>query len=162
MSKNIFLTIICTTFLIQIPLSSSEMILGEEKITKDINVVFEGAPRDKIFSSPKNLHLSESETDANNTTVKGTEPFASPSPQNSLQERASTLNQLDKGLLINIVTLGNTSINAGDVVIIDLPKQHHYYLMVSIHLQVSQQLLQNLRHLYKVLQELVLNQHLCF
>ena len=63
MSKDIFLLIICTTFLIQIPLSSSEMILGEEKITKDINVVFEGAPRDKIFSSPKNPHLSESETD---------------------------------------------------------------------------------------------------
>ena len=63
MSKNIFLTIICITFLIQIPLSSSEMILGAEKITKDINVVFEGAPRDKIYSSPKNPHLFESETD---------------------------------------------------------------------------------------------------
>ena len=43
-----------------------------------------------------------------------------------MQERASTLNQLDKGLLINIVTHGNTSINAGDVVIIDLPKQQAY------------------------------------
>jgi len=39
------------------------MILGTEKITKDITVVFEGAPRDKIFSSPSNLHLSKSETD---------------------------------------------------------------------------------------------------
>ena len=63
MSKKIFLSIICTTFLIQIPLSSSEMILGTEKITKDITVIFEGAPRDKIFSSPNNPHLSESETD---------------------------------------------------------------------------------------------------
>ena len=63
MSKKIFLSIICTTFLTQIPLSSSEMILGTEKITKDITVIFEGAPRDKIFSSPNNLHLSESETD---------------------------------------------------------------------------------------------------
>ena len=63
MSKNIFLLVIFTTFLIQIPLSSSEMILGTEKITKYINVVFEGAPRDKIFSSPNNPHLSESETD---------------------------------------------------------------------------------------------------
>ena len=63
MSKKIFLSIICTTFLTQIPLSSSEMILGTEKITKDITVIFEGAPRDKIFSSPNNPHLSESETD---------------------------------------------------------------------------------------------------
>ena len=63
MSNKIFLSIICTIFLTQIPLSSSEMILGTEKITKDITVVFEGAPRDKIFSSPKNPHLSESETD---------------------------------------------------------------------------------------------------
>ena len=63
MSKKIFLSIICTTFLIQIPLSSSEMILGTEKITKDITVIFEGAPRDKIFSSLNNPHLSESETD---------------------------------------------------------------------------------------------------
>ena len=63
MSKKIFLLIICTTFLTQIPLSSSEMILGTEKITKDITVIFEGAPRDKIFSSPNNPHLSESETD---------------------------------------------------------------------------------------------------
>ena len=63
MSKNIFLLVIFTTFLIQIPLSSSEMILGTEKITKYINVVFEGAPRDKIFSSPNNPNLSESETD---------------------------------------------------------------------------------------------------
>ena len=70
--------------------------------------------------------ISEYETDTNNTTIKGVEPFAAPSPQNSLQERASTLNQLDKGLLINIVTHGNTSINAGDVVIIDLPKQQAY------------------------------------
>ena len=63
MSKKIFLSIICTTFLTQIHLSSSEMILGTEKITKDITVIFEGAPRDKIFSSPNNPHLSESETD---------------------------------------------------------------------------------------------------
>ena len=39
------------------------MILGTEKITKDITVIFEGAPRDKIFSSPNNPNLSESETD---------------------------------------------------------------------------------------------------
>ncbi len=63
MSKKIFLSIACLAFLTQILQSSSEMILGTEKITKDITVVFEGAPKDKIFSSPNNPHLSESETD---------------------------------------------------------------------------------------------------
>ena len=31
------------------------------------------------------------------------------------------MNQLEKGLLLNIVTHGNTSVNAGDVVILDIP-----------------------------------------
>ena len=63
------------------------------------------------------------ETDTNNTTSDGTEPFAAADPQNSLQERASTMNQLEKGLLLNIVVHGNTSINAGDVVKLDIPIQ---------------------------------------
>ena len=67
------------------------------------------------------ITISQGETDTNNTTVDGTEPFAAPDPQNSIQERASTMNQLEKGLLLNIVTHGNTSVNAGDVVIVDIP-----------------------------------------
>ena len=65
--------------------------------------------------------ISEGETDTNNTTLDGTEPFIAPDPQNTLQERKSTTNQLDKGLLLNILTHGNTSINAGDVVKLDIP-----------------------------------------
>ena len=65
--------------------------------------------------------ISQGETDTNNTTIDGTEPYSAPDPQNSIQERASTMNQLEKGLLINIVTHGNTSVNAGDVVKLDIP-----------------------------------------
>tara|TARA_B100001769_G_C22058467_1_gene569166 strand:+ start:27 stop:1355 length:1329 start_codon:yes stop_codon:yes gene_type:complete len=65
--------------------------------------------------------ISEGETDVNNTTEDGTEPFFAPDPQNTLQERSSTINQLEKGLILNISTHGNTSIHAGDIVRIDIP-----------------------------------------
>ncbi len=65
--------------------------------------------------------ISEGETDVNNTTVDGTEPFFAPDPQNTLQERSSTINQLERGLILNISTHGNTSVRAGDIVRIDIP-----------------------------------------
>ena len=65
--------------------------------------------------------ISEGETDTNNTTSDGTEPFVAPDPQNTLQERSSTVNQLEKGLILNISTHGNTSVNAGDIVRLDIP-----------------------------------------
>ena len=65
--------------------------------------------------------ISEGETDTNNTTSDGTEPFVAPDPQNTLQERSSTTNQLEKGLILNISTHGNTSVNAGDIVRLDIP-----------------------------------------
>ena len=65
--------------------------------------------------------ISEGETDTNNTTLDGTEPFIAPDPQNTLQERSSTINQLEKGLILNISTHGNTSVHAGDIVRIDIP-----------------------------------------
>jgi hypothetical protein len=81
-----------------------------------------GGSRSSDFPSRTYLtSISQGETDTNNTTIDGTEPFAAPDPQNSIQERASTMNQLEKGLLLNIVTHGNTSVNAGDVVIVDIP-----------------------------------------
>ena len=99
MSNKILLSIFFTTFLIQIPLSSSEMILGREKITKDITVIFEGAPRDKIFSSPNNPHLSESETDVHiEALVNWNEDIDIPSQVPGsfipyLQVRAKIINQ---------------------------------------------------------------------
>ena len=65
--------------------------------------------------------ISEGETDTNNTTPDGTEPFQAPDPQNTLQERSSTVNQLEKGIVLNISTVGNTSVSAGDVVKLDIP-----------------------------------------
>ena len=65
--------------------------------------------------------ISEGETDTNNTTLDGTEPFIAPDPQNTLQERSSTINQLQRGLILNISTHGNTSVHAGDIVTIDIP-----------------------------------------
>ena len=53
--------------------------------------------------------------------MDGTEPFQAPDPQNTLQERSSTVNQLEKGLILNISTHGNTSLNAGDIVKLDIP-----------------------------------------
>ena len=65
--------------------------------------------------------ISQGETDANNTKENGTEPFSAPDPQNTIQERQSSMHQLEKGLLINITVYGNTVISAGDVVNIDVP-----------------------------------------
>ena len=65
--------------------------------------------------------ISEGETDVNNTTLDGTEPFVAPDPQNTLQEISSTINQLERGLILNISTHGNTSIHAGDIVRVDIP-----------------------------------------
>ena len=65
--------------------------------------------------------ISQGETDTNNTTKDGTEPFIAPDPQNTVQERISTINQLDKGIILNIETHGNTVISAGDIVRLDIP-----------------------------------------
>ena len=62
MNKKLFFLIILTSSF-QLFLNSSEMIIGEESIGNNISVVFEGAPKDKIFSSPNNKQLPKSETD---------------------------------------------------------------------------------------------------
>ena len=81
-----------------------------------------GGGRSSDFPSRTYLtSISESETDVQNTTIDGTEPFAAPDFHNSLQERASTMNQLEKGLILNIFTHGNTVISAGDIVKMDIP-----------------------------------------
>jgi len=90
-------------------------------IFSDVTIEKDGSRSSDFPSRTYLTSISQGETDTNNTTVDGTEPYAAPDPQNSIQERASTMNQLEKGLLLNIVTHGNTSINAGDVVILDIP-----------------------------------------
>jgi hypothetical protein len=90
-------------------------------IFSDVSIEKSGARSSDFPSRTYLSSISMGETDTNNTTSDGTEPFAAADPQNSLQERASTMNQLDKGLVINIATHGNTTINAGDIVKLDVP-----------------------------------------
>jgi hypothetical protein len=59
--------------------------------------------------------------DAYHTTENNTSPFSPPDAQNSLQSRTSQMIQLEQGLLLNILTHGNTIVSAGDIVKLDLP-----------------------------------------
>ena len=96
-------------------------------IFSDVTIEKDGS---RCSDFPSRTYLTsisqDGEKDANNTTINGTEPYTAPDQENSIQERTSTMNQLEKGLLLNIVTHGNTSVNAGDVVIIDLPSQQAF------------------------------------
>ena len=58
MSNKILFILLALFF---VPLFSEEMIIGKKTIQPGIEFVFEGAPKDIIF--PKNLHLSEKDTD---------------------------------------------------------------------------------------------------
>ena len=42
-------------------------------------------------------------------------------PENSLQERTSTLNQLSRGIIINLAVVGSTHVKAGDIVDVEIP-----------------------------------------
>ena len=90
-------------------------------IFSDVTIEKDGARSSDFPARTYLTSISQSETDTNNTTVDGTEPYAAPDPQNTLQERSSTINQLEKGLILNISTHGNTSLNAGDIVKLDIP-----------------------------------------
>ena len=98
----------------------------QHPIFSDVSIE-NGGLRGSDFPSRTYLtSISKAENDVNNTTVNNTEPYAAPDPENSLQERVSTLNQLNKGLLLNIIVHGNTSVNAGDIVKVDIPLTSAY------------------------------------
>ena len=59
--------------------------------------------------------------DAYHTTENNTSPFSPPNAQDWLQSRTSQLMQLDNGLIIQILTHGNTVVSAGDIVKLDIP-----------------------------------------
>jgi len=90
-------------------------------IFSDVTLEKDGGRSSDFPSRTYLSSMSEGGGDIQNTTEDGTEPFTAPDPQNSLQERASTMNQLDKGLILNILTHGNTVISAGDIVKMDIP-----------------------------------------
>ena len=98
------------------------MILGTEKITKDITVIFEGAPRDKIFSSPNNPHLSESETDVHiEALIKWNEDIDIPileidtrAEKNQMERLIEIKNNRDSTLVSNLLNSISASCKNGD------------------------------------------------
>ena len=59
--------------------------------------------------------------DAQHTTENNTSPYTAPNAQDWLQRRTSQLVQLEQGLIVNILTHGNTVVSAGDIVKLDIP-----------------------------------------
>ena len=59
--------------------------------------------------------------DSQHTTENNTNPYMAYDPHKWLQQRTSQMIQLDNALQVNIMTHGNTLINAGDKVEINLP-----------------------------------------
>ena len=53
--------------------------------------------------------------DAQHTTENNTLPYTAPNAQDWLQRRTSQLVQLEQGLVVNILTHGNTVVSAGDI-----------------------------------------------
>jgi len=72
----------------------------------------------RTFVTPASI---SSNSDAQHTTANNTSPYTPPNAQDWLQRRTSQLVQLEQGLLLNILTHGNTVVNAGDIVELDLP-----------------------------------------
>ena len=70
---------------------------------------------------PVTEHDTDEHSDASHITSNNTYPFVSYNPQNWVQRRNSQMMQLEQGFLVNILTHGNTLINAGDIVELDLP-----------------------------------------
>jgi hypothetical protein len=59
--------------------------------------------------------------DSQHTTENNTNPYMAYDPHKWLQRRNSQMIQLENALQVNIMTHGNTLINAGDKVILNLP-----------------------------------------
>ena len=60
-------------------------------------------------------------TDSQHTTENNTNPYMAYDPHKWLQRRNSQMIQLQNALQVNIMTHGNTLVNAGDKVILNLP-----------------------------------------
>ena len=75
----------------------------------------------RTFVSSTSLKDTNLYTDSTHTTSLNTYPYAASNPHQWLQRRTSQLIQLEQGILINILVLGNTMLNSGDVVRLDIP-----------------------------------------
>ena len=72
----------------------------------------------RTFLMPTSL---SGDVDSQHTTENNTNPYMAYDPHKWLQKRNSQMIQLENALQVNIMTHGNTLINAGDKVILNLP-----------------------------------------
>ena len=72
----------------------------------------------RTFMMPTSLTGS---VDSQHQTENNTSPYMAYDPHKWLQRRTSQMIQLDNALQVNIMTHGNTLVNAGDKVILNLP-----------------------------------------
>ncbi|MAG25169.1 hypothetical protein CMI47_06280 [Candidatus Pacearchaeota archaeon] len=72
----------------------------------------------RTFMMPTSL---SGDVDSQHTTKNNTNPYMAYDPHKWLQRRNSQMIQLENALQVNIMTHGNTLINAGDKVILNLP-----------------------------------------
>ena len=77
----------------------------------------------RTYVMPVTEHDTDEHSDASHITSNNTYPFASYNPQNWVQRRNSQMMQLEQGFLINILTHGNTLVNAGDIIELNLPNK---------------------------------------
>ena len=75
----------------------------------------------RTFVSSTSLKDTNLYTDSTHTTSLNTYPYAASNPHQWLQRRTSQLIQLEQGIIINILVLGNTMLNSGDVVTLNIP-----------------------------------------
>lgn len=73
------------------------------------------------YLKPTSIKDTVTNSSAMHTTSNGEYPFQGNDPQNWFQRRISQMMQLETGLQVNIETLGNTAVTAGDIVDLSLP-----------------------------------------
>jgi hypothetical protein len=95
---------------IDFPIYSHVFVDDQERSVQDF-------PARTFVTSTSNL----GDKDAENSTENNTFPFTPQNAQDWLQRRVSQKIQLEQGLLVNILTHGNTIVSAGDIVRLDLP-----------------------------------------
>ena len=99
----------------------NEKHIGKNPIFSETSIDKNGK---RVSDFPTRTFLTSKSTfglnDAQHVSGPYTYPF-SIDPENSLQERTSTLNQLNRGIIINLAVVGGTHVKAGDIVDVEIP-----------------------------------------
>jgi len=96
---------------------SNEQHIGENPIFSETSIDKNGK---RVSDFPARTFLTSKSTFGLND-AQHTNEFSSFDPENSLQERTSTLNQLSRGIIINLAVVGSTHVKAGDLVDVEIP-----------------------------------------